>query len=321
MKLRRVLSHAVIATLAVVLGTTTAVFAQAATGVVYACVNNSSGTIHIIGTTQVCSANEQLVSWNQQGLSGATGATGAAGPQGPTGAKGLLWRGAYDTNSAYAVDDAVVSFGSAYVAVAPVPALPCTTNKCPLLYGPGVFPAWSLLASKGDDGAPGSTGATGPAGAPGATGATGPTGPTGLTGAAGSTGPRGPSDVYMSFVGNKSLPLSGSAVNAGNLALPAGKWLVVAEISVKAVSFVSCEVDDPNGVSIGTALGGVNSVTFSTAGAVTTSTLLVSIPIVTVADLATGGTVSAQCSGSVGAAIPNELIFANLSAIQVESVH
>jgi len=55
--------------------------------------------------------------------------------------------------------------------------------------------------------------------------------------------------------------------------------------------------------------------------AVTTSTLFVSMPMTAVVELSAPGTVTAQCSGLVGALIPNELLVAELSALQVESIH
>jgi len=59
----------------------------------------------------------------------------------------------------------------------------------------------------------------------------------------------------------------------------------------------------------------------SAAGAVTTSTLYVSMPMMAVVELVATGSVTAQCSGAVGALIPNELLIAELSAMQVESIH
>ncbi len=75
--------------------------AAASTGVIYACVNNSSGTIQVVSAAETCKANEVTLTWNQQGPAGATGpqgvrgdtgqqgATGAAGPQGPAGPPGV----------------------------------------------------------------------------------------------------------------------------------------------------------------------------------------------------------------------------------------
>src|SRR5262245_31604311 len=54
--------------------------AQVAGGVINACVNNSSGTIHI-GTA--CSSNEIPLQWNAQGVPGPQGTAAATGPQGP----------------------------------------------------------------------------------------------------------------------------------------------------------------------------------------------------------------------------------------------
>lgn len=76
------------------------------------------------------------------GATGPIGPQGGTGPQGPQGLKGIAWKGAWDSLTAYAIDDAAAYQGSAYIAVQ------ANTNKDPLNY-----PAfWSLLASKGDSG-------------------------------------------------------------------------------------------------------------------------------------------------------------------------
>src|SRR6266481_1420564 len=87
--------------LALVGGSAVTFAAAASTGVIYACVNNSSGTIHLVGAAETCSTNEVGLAWNQQGpkgdagpqgLKGDTGAPGLkgdAGAQGPTGPAGL----------------------------------------------------------------------------------------------------------------------------------------------------------------------------------------------------------------------------------------
>lgn len=63
----------------------------------FACVNNSSGTIQMVGPTDTCNNNEVLIAWNQigppgpkgeKGDPGPTGAIGATGPAGPQGDKG-----------------------------------------------------------------------------------------------------------------------------------------------------------------------------------------------------------------------------------------
>ena len=85
--------------LAVVFVMSTAGLAGAiTTGLIYACVNNSSGTIKIVSAASQCSNNEIQLVWNGEGVAGptgptgptgATGATGATGPTGPSGANGV----------------------------------------------------------------------------------------------------------------------------------------------------------------------------------------------------------------------------------------
>ena len=38
--------------------------------VIYGCVNNSSGTVKIVGTDEECQNNETQISWNSQGVPG-----------------------------------------------------------------------------------------------------------------------------------------------------------------------------------------------------------------------------------------------------------
>src|SRR5439155_4046386 len=85
--------------LAVVLVMSRAGLADAiTTRLIYACVNNSSGTIKIVSAASQCSNNEIQLVWNGEGVAGptgptgptgATGATGATGPTGPSGANGV----------------------------------------------------------------------------------------------------------------------------------------------------------------------------------------------------------------------------------------
>jgi len=73
-----------------IVGVNTTLFAAAVTsGAIFACVNNSSGTIHIVTSDTTCSKNETLLSWTSAGSVGPAGPTGATGPQGPTGATGV----------------------------------------------------------------------------------------------------------------------------------------------------------------------------------------------------------------------------------------
>jgi hypothetical protein len=130
----------------------------------YACVNNASGTIHMIGPEDSCSTNEERVEWNQTGPPGLQGPQGEIGPQGPAGAEGADG--------------------------APGPAGPPGP--------PGVDGADGAIGPQGPsgppgaDGADGATGPKGPPGADGADGATGPQGPAGLPGPEGPQGPVGP---------------------------------------------------------------------------------------------------------------------------------
>ena len=78
--------------LALVGGSAMTFAAAASTGVIYACVNNSSGTIHVVSSADTCSTNEVALAWNQQGPKGDTGPQGPkgdTGPQGPTGPAGM----------------------------------------------------------------------------------------------------------------------------------------------------------------------------------------------------------------------------------------
>lgn len=79
------------------------------------------------------------------------------------GGSALNWLGAWNSGTAYVVDDMVSRNGSSYIAIL------AGTN-----HAPESSPTyWDLIAAKGDTG---STGATGSAGTPGSTGATGATG-------------------------------------------------------------------------------------------------------------------------------------------------
>ena len=140
---------------AALVGTTSIGFAAATTaGVIYACVNNSSGTIKIVAAGETCPTNWTALSWSDQGSAGATGATGATGPAGATGATG---------------------------ATGPAGATGPT----------GAAGATGAVGATGPAGPTGATGAQGPTGATGAQGTKGDTGAAGATGATGATGPAG----------------------------------------------------------------------------------------------------------------------------------
>src|SRR5712691_1070805 len=64
------------------------VHAQGGATVMYACVNKTSGTIHIVAATATCAAGETKLQWNVEGPSGPQGPQGPAGAQGPPGPAG-----------------------------------------------------------------------------------------------------------------------------------------------------------------------------------------------------------------------------------------
>ena len=150
------------------------------TGVIHTCINNSSGTIKVIGATGTCGANEMPVDWNAQGIQGLAGPQGDTGPAGAAGAAGLPDHKA--------------------------PPAPRATPGPP--GGRATGPRRTTGGNRGNraTGATGHTGATGDRGNRGNRGgrscrpagtrrlrrATGPTGPQGATGAPGATGPAGP---------------------------------------------------------------------------------------------------------------------------------
>jgi endosialidase-like protein/collagen triple helix repeat protein len=113
----------------------------------------------------------------------------------------MTFLGAWNSSTAYVVDDVVTANGETWIAIA------ANTNSQPT----DSNAHWDKLAAKGADGTQGPQGPPGATGATGATGPQGPTGPTGATGATGATGPQGPNNV----VGNLTLP--NSSATAGNV--------------------------------------------------------------------------------------------------------
>ena len=117
-----------------------------ADGQIYACVNNNSGEVKLVGQNTTCKNNETLVVWNIVGPQGLIGPAGAAGPQGPIGPAGPA--GAQ---------------GPAGPAGPPGPAGPA-----------------GAVGPQGLAGAQGPAGPAGPSGSVGPTGAVGPQGPAGV---------------------------------------------------------------------------------------------------------------------------------------------
>jgi hypothetical protein len=107
---------------------------------------------------------EDIAAFAGVGSQGPQGVEGPAGPPGPVGPAGLEWRGAWNTNSSYAVDDAVGFNGSSWFCISAVTG---TGNSNPEV----ATTKWALLAAQG---------ATGPQGAQGPTGPQGPAGVAGV---------------------------------------------------------------------------------------------------------------------------------------------
>lgn len=91
------------------------------------------------------------------GSEGPQGIQGPSGPPGPVGPAGLEWQGAWDTDSQYAVNDAVGFDGASYFCILEITG---TGNDNP----ESNTANWALLASQGADGPQGAQGPTGPQG-------------------------------------------------------------------------------------------------------------------------------------------------------------
>src|SRR5436309_8895058 len=88
LRLPRLLAPALVAALAVAAGAALTAFADSPASVIYACVNNSSGTIHVVAADAACAGNELKLTWNTQGPPGIPGPQGSPGPAGPPGPQG-----------------------------------------------------------------------------------------------------------------------------------------------------------------------------------------------------------------------------------------
>lgn len=169
-------------------GTSVTGFVLAVTsGLIYACVNNSSGTIHVVSSTTTCANNEILLVWNAESVGGApgatgpTGATGDTGPTGPTGATGPT--GPIGPTGATGATGPTGATGAQG---------PTGSTGTQGIQGPkGDTGAQGIQGPRGDTGPAGPTGSTGPQGSRGDTGAIGSTGLTGATGAQGIPGAQG----------------------------------------------------------------------------------------------------------------------------------
>lgn len=191
------------------------------TPVVYVCDNDTSGVGHFVqfassgdgsggtvgpqGPAGATGATGPKGDTGATGSTGPTGAAGAKGDKGDTGAQGLsggstAWRGAWNSSTAYVLDDAVSLNGSSYIAVA------SNTNS-----SPDTNPSnWQLLAQAGATGATGSAGATGSTGTTGATGSAGTAATVAVgtvtTGAAGSSAAASNAGTSSAAVINFTIP-------------------------------------------------------------------------------------------------------------------
>lgn len=176
------------------------------TGVIRACVDNTTGVIRIVRPNDDCSKRESMIEWNQigpQGLMGPmgpAGAAGAAGPQGPQGSQG-----------------APGAQGSMGPAGSTGPAGPEGQTGAAGPEGPaGQQGEAGAAGAAGNEGAAGAAGPIGPQGPQGPVGAQGPQGlqgqmglqgpqgqqgQQGTTGATGATGPQGPTGGIRVFDG------------------------------------------------------------------------------------------------------------------------
>jgi hypothetical protein len=113
-----------------------AAFAVAPLGTIYACMNNSSGTVKIVTQSTTCKNNETKLEWNTRGPAGPQGETGATGPMGP--------QGPVATPGTRATAGSIAASGASQ----PPPSVHTATNT-----GPGVylvqFPAGTFLPPSG----------------------------------------------------------------------------------------------------------------------------------------------------------------------------
>ena len=138
---------AMVATLAATLigMTSVGLVSAVTTGVIYACVNNSSGALKIVRASEACAANWTAIQWNSEGPRGATGPAGVTGPGGATGASGVL--GDLDQltgkpcNTVGVAGTVTISYGGA-------PDYPVTIRCIPVAATPEPTPAPIVLSAQ-----------------------------------------------------------------------------------------------------------------------------------------------------------------------------
>ena len=157
-------------------------YSQASSNPITICVA-ANGTVHVVGvngfTSNDCTTNDSLLTWNIQGPQGDTGPQGLqgnTGPQGPQGEKGD--QGATGATGPQGPQGIQGNAGNNGLDGAP--GLQGNTGP----QGP--------QGEKGDQGATGATGPQGPQGIQGNAGNNGLDGAPGIQGNTGATGPQGP---------------------------------------------------------------------------------------------------------------------------------
>lgn len=114
--------------------------AQSAPTVIYACVNNSSGTIHIVTAAATCNTNETKLQWNVTGPPGPQGPKGDRGSAGPTNVFGLVVSSTGSGSGAVTSADGGIHCGADCTEVYPVDTS-VTLNATPA--ADSTFGGWS----------------------------------------------------------------------------------------------------------------------------------------------------------------------------------
>ena len=146
---------------ALAIGGASAVVANGNSGnVIYACVNNSSGTVKIVAADTVCHENSTLVHWNQEGTPGTDGVDGTDGTDGEKGDPGPTSGAASEVvagNGSTALSTAVCPAGTFAIGGGyfmtndspPFASFPSTTSAgIPPAGSPA--PAWTVIKNPSD---------------------------------------------------------------------------------------------------------------------------------------------------------------------------
>jgi hypothetical protein len=160
-----------------------AVASEAHARIIWACVKQVGGSVHIVDSGTKCGRSEVKLSW--------TGATGAQGRTGPAGAAGA--NGANGANGARGATGESGAEGAQGVTGA----------------------SGTEAGAEGVTGEAGPTGPTGPVGPTGVSGSTGASGGTGSEGASGDTGATGPAGSGSIMGGSGSIVAASTTVFTG----------------------------------------------------------------------------------------------------------